>query len=174
MNWLEVFSETKPDPGASAAEMLDFERGLRAPLSDLELKQASQNTSVDPASWEIPQGPLPESYRSFLQWSNGGWCRTGEREFGFFCTDDPNNGVRSMLLGYELPEYMPGALPFAFDGGGTFYIFDMRQPPVNGEYPIVCAEAGYLDWEPEACWKIADSFVEAWRDSRRIGTLRPR
>jgi hypothetical protein len=174
MNWLEVFSETKPDRPGAATELIDFEIALRAPLSDLELKQAGQNPRIDPTTWKIPQGPLPDSYRSLLQWSNGAWCRTGEREFGFFCTDDPNHGVRAMLLGYELPYYMPGALPFAFDGGGTFYLFDMRQDAVNGEHPIVCAHAGYLDWEPEACWKIADSFLEACRDSRRIDNLRPR
>jgi hypothetical protein len=68
-----------------------------------------------------------------------------------------------MLLAYQLPEYMPGALPIAFNGGGTFYLLDMRQSAVGGEYPVVCAHAGYLDWGPEACCVIADSFVSACR-----------
>ncbi len=50
--------------------------------------------------------------------------------------------VFAMMLAYHVPEYMPLAVPFAFNGGGTFYMFDMRSPPVNGEYPIVCCGSG--------------------------------
>ncbi len=73
-----------------------------------------------------------------------------------------------MLLAYELPEYMPGAMPIAFDGQGTFFLFDMRQPAVGGEYPIVRAHAGYLGWEAEASGVIADSFLAMCRGRTEI------
>jgi hypothetical protein len=108
----------------------------------------------------------------FLRWSNGGWCRSGEREFGFFPTSDPKHGVRAMTLAYNLPEYIPGALPFAFNGCGTFYLFDMRRDAIAGAYPVVCAHAGNKGWEPDQCWPIADSFEAAYRGKLGVDDLR--
>src|SRR5215472_6681118 len=102
----------------------------------------------DPSVWVMPTRPLPPQYLSLLKWSNGAWCRSGEREFGFFPTFDANGcGVRESMLAYHVPQYMPGALPFAFNGGGTFYLFDMREDAVGGEYPVVCCHAGSLSWD---------------------------
>jgi hypothetical protein len=75
-----------------------------------------------------------------------------------------------MMLAYEIPQYMPGAVPFAFDGGGTFYLFDMRCDPSDGEYPIVFCNAGALFWEdaihvaetfPGACQGRTDPYDES-------------
>jgi hypothetical protein len=66
-----------------------------------------------------------------------------------------------MLLAHHLPQYMPEALPFALNGGGTFYLFDLRRPAKRGEYPVVCSQAGNLGWEPEKCLPIAESFEAA-------------
>jgi hypothetical protein len=55
--------------------------------------------------------------------------------------------VRDYLLSYMVPEYMPGSLHFAFDGGGCFFLFDMRGEPVEDEYPILFVSAGNLGYE---------------------------
>jgi hypothetical protein len=125
----------------------------------------------DPSNWVLPSRPLPLTYLAFLRWSNGGWFRTGEREFGFFPTAHPTGGVREMLLAYDLPEYIPAAVPIAFNGGGTFYLLDLRQPAVGWEDPVVCAGAGYLGWGPEACRVVADSFLAACRGTVNVDDL---
>jgi hypothetical protein len=122
----------------------------------------------DPSRWIMPGKPLPDAYLGLLRWSHGGWSRSGEREFGWFPTNDAVNGARAMTLAYHVPEYMPGALPFAFDGSGIFYLFDMRREAVDGEYPVICAEAGNLGWAPDQFWPVADTFEAACR-----GTISP-
>jgi hypothetical protein len=77
-----------------------------------------------------------------------------------------------MMLAYHLPEYMPGGLPFAFNGGGTFYLFDMREGAVHGEYPVVCSHAGNLGWGPDACFLVASSFEVACRGQVNVDELR--
>jgi len=54
---------------------------------------------------------------------------------------------------------MPDSLPFAFDGYGDFYLFDMRRDPVEGEYPILFILSGNLGYEDAII--VATSFVEA-------------
>jgi hypothetical protein len=178
MEWSSVFDEAYPLPGASDAVIAQFVAEVARPLSAAEIQEVNAaqtnpfSTSdplhsawrpFDTAAWVIPDRPLPPAYLSLLRWSDGGEFRNGERWFQFFPTLDPQHGVRAMLVAYHLPEYMPGAMPIAFDGGGTFYLLDMRRPAIEGEYPVVCAHAGYLAWEPEACEAIADSFVAACR-----------
>ncbi len=107
----------------------------------------------------MPNFGLPGSYLSFLRWSNGGNFVKGKREFGFFPAVDSRCGVRAMMLVYHLPEYMPGAVPFAFDGAGSFYLFDMREPPIDDEFPVVLSHAGSLGWGEEDCERLADDFV---------------
>jgi len=110
----------------------------------------------DAAKWELPRGDLPRNYLAFLQWSNGGAFRKGTKWFDpIFQTEE----VRGYLLAYDLPERMPGVLPFAFDGGGTFYIFDMRQPPRDGEYPVLVSHASNLGFG--ASRQIGVTFLEA-------------
>ena len=77
-----------------------------------------------------------------------------------------------MMTGHQLPEYMPGALPIAFNGGGTFYLLDMRGSAVGGEYPVVCAHAGYLSWEPDACRVVANTLEATCRGTVNIDDLR--
>ena len=43
----------------------------------------------------------------------------------------------------------------ALNGGGVLYALDMRAPPADGEYPIVCSACGALSWESDECVKIA-------------------
>lgn len=74
-----------------------------------------------------------------------------------------------MLVAYQIPFYLPGTLPIAFDGGGTFYLLDMRQAPVDGEYPILFASAGALDFTESPC--LAASFPELIES--KLGPKRP-
>lgn len=104
------------------------------------------------------QRPLPASYQQFLLGSNGGWGRSGEREFGLFGTED----VVRYAQNYEFAEYMPGALPFALDGGGTFYVFDFRaSPDTSGEYPVATCGSGANTWDMAEV--LAPSFPVACR-----------
>jgi hypothetical protein len=187
VDWLSVFDEARPDPGASDVEIEHFVATVGQPLTPVEVAAVNQSQQnpfpegdplhaayrpFDPSAWALPGRPLPPPYLAFLRWSNGGWFRSGEREFGFFATSDPTGGVRAMLLAYHLPEYMPGALPFAFNGSGTFYLFDMRRQAVRGEYPVVCSHAGNLGWGPNECCPVADSFEAACRGRVNVDRLR--
>jgi hypothetical protein len=53
---------------------------------------------------------------------------------------------------------MPGSLPFAFDGKGCFYLFDMRSGSVEGEYPVLFTGSGNLGYDDAV--RVAESFVE--------------
>lgn len=50
------------------------------------------------------------------------------------------------------------SFPIAFDGGGTFFLFDMRLPPVKNDYPVLLAHAGALSYDDAEL--IADSFTQ--------------
>ncbi|MDQ2730294.1 MAG: SMI1/KNR4 family protein [Armatimonadota bacterium] len=66
--------------------------------------------------------PLPEDYREFLQWSNGGEGEIGEKYVKLWSSDDivQRNG------GYMIPYYMPGFIGIGTDGGSRCYAFDFR------------------------------------------------
>jgi len=115
----------------------------------------------DPSSWIVPRLALPPPYVDFLSWSNGGDFRTGERWFQFFPAIDSTHCVRAYMLGYNLPQHMPLALPFALNGSGIFYFFDMRHGCIGDEYPVVCSDSCNLGWEPGQHIRIAESFLEA-------------
>lgn len=185
VDWTSVFDEAHPRPGASDTVLAQFVTEVARPVSVAEIRginagQRNPFPAPDPlraawrpfdaAQWVIPDRPLPEAYLSFLRWSDGGEFRTGERWFQFFPALDRQHGVRAMMLSYHLPEYMPAAVPFGFDGCGTFYLFDMRRPAVGGEYPVVTAHAGCLGWDEEAFGQIAEAFVEACRGSHSDGS----
>lgn len=173
IDWVAVFDEIHPVEGAPKDLIDEFLTSVLQPLSMHEVNEAVEAqrnpfpaadplhdswTPLDPASWSMPSGDLPDDYIHFLQWSNGGEFLSGDRRFQFLPAIDPINGVRAMLLAYCIPEYLPGLLPFAFDGGGTLYLFDMRQPLAHGNYPIVISHAGDLGFPVT---KIADSLVAA-------------
>ncbi len=169
-DWAALFEQTALSPGATSDQIQSFIASISVTVTEAEAREiiARQRNpfprtdplfaavqSFDPRKWTFPNRPLPKTYLEFLQWADGPWCANGSREFGFFGTAD----VRSMIVAYEIPEYMPFAVPFAFNGGGVFYLFDMREDAVDGEYPVVVAAAGNLDWD--AAPRIASDFVEA-------------
>jgi hypothetical protein len=187
IDWSRVFDEVHPAAGASAADLKRLIASVGQPLTPSEVKaiRHSQRNPFpkgdplyaswrpfDPSAWMVPDRPLPESYLGFLSWSNGGEFRTGERWFQFFPALDPGGGVRATLLAYHLPQYVPGALPFAFNGGGTFYLFDMRRAARRGEYPVVCSDSGSLGWKPDQCRQVADTFEAACRGTVDVDELR--
>ncbi|MDY0282481.1 MAG: SMI1/KNR4 family protein [Salinivirgaceae bacterium] len=186
MDWMQLFDEASPAPGADDDEIEKFVSSIQLPLTESEADEISQNLKnpfppthplhasykpFDPKKWMMPDKPLPADYVSLLRWSNGGWCRSGEREFGFFPTSDAKCGVRAMLLAYHLPEYMPLALPFAFNGGGVFYLFDMREESIAGEYPVVCSHAGNIGWGHGEYNIVAESFSAVCRGKTNVDHL---
>nr|WP_195575263.1 SMI1/KNR4 family protein [Paenibacillus sp. 1001270B_150601_E10] len=156
-------------PGATEQELESFRDHWNASLSDEEIvviKRRQRNPfpqsnpmhkiykPFDPSLWFIPDKRLPAAYLDFLRYSNGGEFGNGDRHFQFFGTDD----VRLMMLDYEFPEYMPGSVPFAMDGCGHHYAWDMRRGQEDGEYPILVSHSGNLGYQDAI--QIAASFIE--------------
>ena len=102
-----------------------------------------------------PPGAFPASYLEFLQWSNGGIFVKDGATYQILGTHE----VREYLLIYHLPQYVPGAVPWAMDGSGGPYCFDMREKPTEGEYPIILQESGALSWNHDEFRILATSFV---------------
>lgn len=184
IDWSAVFDSAQPKKGASPAAVARFVAHLGAPLTRAEVARvngAQRNPWLatqpehaawqpfDPGAWVMPADrPVPPSYRSFCRYSDGGTFQTGDRLFQMWGT-----GLREFLIGYSVPQYMPRAVPFAFNGGGVMYLFDMRDPPgAHGEYPILCAGAGCLDFDPHESPRVADSFPEVCRGRFNVERLR--
>jgi hypothetical protein len=119
---------------------------------------------IDPTAWPMPGVTLPSRWLEFLAWSNGGLVTNGEMEFCFFGAAD----IREFLLAYQIPEYMPQAIPLGLDGAGNFALLDVRQPLQGGEYPIVGAAAGNLGFEDARC--LAPGFEAFCRRTESIET----
>ncbi len=173
-DWSALFAESHPEAGAGEETIARLLKTHGAPLSDEEIARvfASQTNpfhASDPmyATWRpfdpercaLPQRPLPPAYLDFLRFSNGGSFRNGKRWFDAFLTTDQ---VRSYLIDYHIPEYLPGAWPFAMDGSGDFYLFDMRaEAGAQGEYPVLFAHAAALGYDEARV--VAASFEAACR-----------
>lgn len=154
-------------PGATEEELATFCEEWHKPLTAEELAEITGRQRnpfpindplyafyrpFDPALWTIPDFPLPEAYLHLLRYSNGGEFMNGKRYFQFFSTEE----LRAMMLAYEFPQYMPGGVPFAMDGNGHHYIWDMRTPRTDHAYPILAAHSGNLGYEDAGL--IADRF----------------
>lgn len=176
VDWKTVFDEVRRDEPATEKAVSGLRSFLSAPLTDVECaeiaavqinpfgRSAPEHATwspIDPTHWQLPDCELAPDFKDFLRWSNGGWARTGEREFGFFDIA----GIRDYMLRYLFPEYMPGVVPFAFNGGGVFYAFDVRKPTEN-EYPIVAAASGVLDFHSSPILGL--KFIDACRGRDNI------
>src|SRR5436190_2049886 len=97
--WHRIFDESYPEPGASPAEVALLVPEIARPLSGAEIEEINRGQGnpfptgdplhanyrpFDATTWTLPPWPLPNAYLSFLQHSNGGEFRTGERWFQFF------------------------------------------------------------------------------------------
>jgi hypothetical protein len=174
IDWSTVFESAKPMKGATAAKVAEFVATLGLPLTPAEIERVNESLgnpypttdphhatwqpsqSCNPASWVMPANrPVPPSYLSFVRYADGGDFQNGDRRFQMWGT-----GLREFLLCYNVPPYMPLAVPFAFSGGAML-MFDMRNPPdANGEYPIISAETGAMTFDLPHSPKVADSFLE--------------
>lgn len=107
----------------------------------------------DPKYFPIPQQlRLPKEYIELLQYSNGGGIINGEREFGFFSLEE----IRQMYINYGFPIWAPAFLPIAFNGGGKFYAYDLRE---NKGFPIILIPAGNLGYDDD-CWVFLGNSLE--------------
>ncbi len=173
--WDALFEHGTRERPATESDIEYLIHSTLAPLSEIEIVELRTNQRnpfprshslyhsyepFDPSRWELPKRTFPASFIDFLRWSNGGNFVNGHREFGMF---DPQS-IREYLLAYNIPEYMSGAIPFALDGGGGFFLFDMRQDLHGGEYPIAFSHSGNLGWEHDEYAIIAASFAEACSD----------
>jgi hypothetical protein len=152
--------------GLSKEEISTLNSFLQSPLSAAEIDDIatrfSGTYSRHPSTWEITIKDLPSSYIDLLAFSNGGGISNGAREIGFFGKKE----LREYLLEYHFPVWMPFCLPFGLNGGGVFYVFDMREPSVCGEYPIVAASSGALSFDDAV--HIASSLDEVFESSINI------
>lgn len=163
----EEAEQFQPGRGASEQQIEQLQSTIFAPL-DQDQARLGEGYNFDARDWKLPDHPLPPSYLDLLRCSDGGEFGGGGRLIQLFSSGE----VRAYMLDYQVPQYWPLAVPFAFDGGGTFYAFDMRQPPdARGEFPIVMAHAGSLGWEPRDSWKIAETLEECFRDPRSLSDL---
>lgn len=94
---------------------------------------------------------LDTSYKTFLLESNGGEFLRGEREYQMFSV----NEICDFYEIYLFETYMPYALPFAMDGYGNFFLFDMRTQTSF----IYMVAANHMCWESEDCFQIAENFM---------------
>lgn len=98
---------------------------------------------------------LPHDYLNLIRESNGGDFMSGEREYQFLSTDK----IAEYYYAYMFPIYMPYAFPFAMDGCGNFYIFNLR----NNDECVYVTSADDMGWEEDECVKIADNFMQCLR-----------
>ena len=139
---------------------------LQAAFSDEELARLSQYLDEETAASLVGTKPdirdLPQSYLELLMISDGGGIEIGEREIGYF----DKQSIRDYLIDYQFPVYLPGSLPFGLNGGGVFYIFDMRKPATAGEFPILAAESGNLCYDDAPM--IAESLEQLLTEPTNI------
>ncbi len=83
---------------------------------------ASESAILD---FETASGfQLPDDYRQFLLYSNGGEGFIGQHAYAMIW---PIEQVVSMNEAYQTAEYAPGLLVFGSDGGGEAFAFDVRE-----------------------------------------------
>ena len=163
--WDDSFESEISSP-ASDEEINKLLHSVFAPLTDTEIQELCEehkkivgsghfDPPFNPRLWRLPKYPLPSAYIEFLRFSHGGYFEGKSRDLDpLFSTDE----VREYMLAYNIPHWMPDVCPFGFDGGGTFYLFDMRLPPIDGDYPILFTHSGCLTFEDSV--KIAESFSD--------------
>ena len=156
-------------PGLDIASIAELNAFLQAAFNGDEVFRLSIHLDDDRAASVAGSKPvirdLPSTYLDLLAISNGGGIAIGEREIAYF----ESESMRNYMIDYQFPVYMPGALPFGLNGGGVFYVFDMREPAIDQEYPIVAASSGNLCYDDAPT--IARSVRELLSDSTNIEDL---
>ncbi len=168
MNWPQEL-DSQPELPASHDDIASFVESVFAPLTAVEIGDLTREhkkavgdghfaPSFDPASWQLPKYKLPESYLNFLRFSNGGFFAGQNRDLDPLFTMPE---VRDYMLAYSIPHWMPQSCPIGFDGGGTFFLLDMRDRSPTNDYPILFAHAGNLGYDD--AMTLTDSFAELVR-----------
>jgi hypothetical protein len=153
--WFSKFSFFDKQSGLTELISDDF---FTKPFSKEEFENFPDIDSLypngrDPKYFPIPhQLKLPKEYIELLQYSNGGGIINGEREFGFFSLEE----IRQMYINYGFPIWAPAFLPIAFNGGGKFYAYDLRE---NNGFPIILVPAGNLGYDDD-CWVFLGNTLE--------------
>jgi hypothetical protein len=133
VDWATVFAEVNRkegglDPQALAAALA----GIQRPFERDEIEEMlAIEPEIDSLQNSLAQveDRWPGSWLSFLNWSNGGDFINGDRGFqDMFSVDQ----VREYTTCYGVAAFLPGAIPFAMDGGGCLYMFDTREAPISG------------------------------------------
>ena len=152
--------------GLDVASVPELNAFLQSRFNDDEVSRLSQYLDDERAASLAGSSPkirdLPNSYIDLLTISHGGGIAIGDREIAYFEKDS----MRNYMIDYQFPVYMPSALPFGLNGGGIFYVFDMRESAVDGEFPIVAASSGNLCYDDAPT--IARSIPELVADQTNI------
>jgi hypothetical protein len=155
MNWNNAFVDARCQLGAAPAVIDEFIESVCAPLTQTEMQELTEehrralgggafDPVFDPSIWKLPCRAFPATYLELLRHSNGGFFRGRYRDLDpLFSTFE----VRDYMLAYSVPHWLPETLPFAFDGGGGFYLLDLRSPSTDDEYPIIWSHACNLSFE---------------------------
>lgn len=156
IGWAGIFTDwaDTAEP-AMEEEIVHLRDNVLAPLTDPEVTALDDAWDFQATDRSLTTHPFSVSYVDFLRWSNGGTFQNGDRQFQMFAVSE----IRNYLLDYGIPAFMQGAIPFAMDGGGSFYLFDMRKPPVDDEYPVLFNHCSELEWDESII--VGSSFLEA-------------
>lgn len=111
----------------------------------------------------FPVTKLCDKYISFLKESNGGGFLNGDREYQWFSSEE----VKDFYYSYKFNIFMPFAFPFALDGNGSFYLFNLRRLD-NKVYTVSASNMG---WDEEECYILAESFCEMLEQKTRIDEI---
>jgi hypothetical protein len=162
INWTaELFDFAELELAADDGEIAHLIEQTLSPLTEAELTFLDDNFDFAPDTPPELGRAFPNSYIEFLRWSNGGTFFKGDRTFNTMLSI---REIRETLLGYGMPAFLPKAVPFAFDGCGSLYMFDMRED-VADEYPIVFAHTSDRDWNRVKL--IARTFIDAMQSPIR-------
>ena len=110
---------------------------------------------------------FPISFLNFLKYCNIQEIENGKRYFVFYSLKD----IRDLTISYSYPKWLKGGVPFASNGGGKHYVFDMRQNSINGEYPIYAVDLCNLGWETNGIYLLGNTFLEVVTGKKDVDDL---
>ena len=110
---------------------------------------------------QFPICELSHTYIELLNESNGGDFTIGNREYQLLSAEEALQAYQS----YNFSIYMPFAFPFAMDGCGNFYIFNLREK----DDCIYAVSASDLEWE--ASCMIAENLIQCFRQKEALDDI---
>lgn len=112
---------------------------------------ASQ-ADIDSLAAALGRG-LPDDYREFLAWSDGGEGWVGDLYFAFWATGQ----VIRYGDDYRVPFYVPGVVAVGDDSGPTGYALDYRADPEHPSFIKIPLD----DLGPDTVEVLGGSMTEA-------------